>query len=59
MAGENAGAEGLSGATFVHTDGQVGTVADVIEQWSFTLEVELDLWKIGKNSKVKVYLPVR
>ncbi len=52
MAGKNAGAEGLAGATFVHDDGQGGTVADVIEQWSFTLEVELDHW-------VKVYLPVR
>lgn len=38
---------------FVHDDGQAGTVSDVLEQWSFTLEVELD------HSDVKVYLPVR
>lgn len=43
----------------MHDDGEVGNVSAVIEQWSFTLEVELDRWKIGNRSGAKVYIPVR
>ncbi|CAM9402730.1 unnamed protein product, partial [Ectocarpus sp. 4 AP-2014] len=52
------GTEGLIGTTFVHDDGQVGTVVDAAERWTFTLEVELDGWKMGNGSGVKLYLPV-
>lgn len=53
------GTEGLIGTTFVHDDDQVGTVVDVVERWTFTLEVELDGWKMGNGSGAKLYLPVR
>lgn len=52
------GERGLVGATFVYDDGQVGIVADFIEQWAFTLEVELNHWKVG-STKGEVSLPVR
>lgn len=54
----NPGAKGLVGATFVDDDGQVGIVADLIEQWAFTVEVELDHGKTG-SAGGKVCLPVR
>lgn len=52
------GERGLVGATFVHDDGQVGSVTDFIEQWAFTLEVELNHRKDG-SAEGKVSLPVR
>ncbi|CBJ28790.1 Ankyrin repeat domain protein [Ectocarpus siliculosus] len=52
------GTEGLIGTTFVHDDGQVGTVVDAVERWAFTLEVELDGWKMVNGSGAKLYLPV-
>ncbi|CAM9621454.1 unnamed protein product, partial [Ectocarpus sp. 13 AM-2016] len=52
------GTEGLIGTTFVHDDGQVGAVVDAAERWTFTLEVELDGWKMGNGSGAKLYLPV-
>ncbi|CAN0377359.1 unnamed protein product, partial [Ectocarpus sp. 8 AP-2014] len=52
------GTGGLIGTTFVHDDGQVGTVVDAVERWAFTLEVELDGWKMVNGSGAKLYLPV-
>lgn len=43
----------------MYDDGQVGTVIDAAERWTFTLEVELDGWKMGNGSGAKLYLPVR
>ena len=43
----------------MHDDGQVGNVAAIVEQWSFTLEVELDCWTMEDRSGAKVYVPVR
>lgn len=53
------GLEGLKGATFVNGNGKTGTVSNVYEEWDFTLEVELDKWRVGSRSGAKLYLPVR
>lgn len=42
-----------------HADGHVGMVVDVVEQWAFTLEVELDGWKMAGNTGTKIFVPVR
>lgn len=54
-----AGMGGLVGATVIGVDGQRGRVTYVLYKWSFTLEVELDRWKMNNNAGPRVFLPIR